>query len=218
MTLRVTFDTNVLDLACRPERFPKDTRQPHLQKVRDALAAGRIQGFYSVTMLTIEGIMRKDRASVFAGTNLNLQPETVSVKRRGDLPQAIRAKVRSAEIETIEVTYVVEQPNRKPLHPEVIARIKAARALGVRVLKAVPRIGAYSINDPHNEFYLDEEEGGAPSSWIDRVHEVAQAIEDRGLGIAQVEALCRTLDWDEFCRSLVQCIGKCEGHPRGTRD
>lgn len=38
--MHVTFDTNVLDLACRPERFPKDPRQPALGKVRDALRAG----------------------------------------------------------------------------------------------------------------------------------------------------------------------------------
>ncbi|MBO4227830.1 hypothetical protein [Bradyrhizobium neotropicale] len=63
MPLRVTFDTNVLDLACRPERFPKDPRQPLMKKVHDALASGQLEGFYSVTMLTIEGIMRQDRVT-----------------------------------------------------------------------------------------------------------------------------------------------------------
>ena len=41
MALRVTFDSNVLDLACRPERFPKDPRQSLMQKVHDALASGK---------------------------------------------------------------------------------------------------------------------------------------------------------------------------------
>lgn len=45
MPLRVTFDTNVLDLACRPDRFPKDHRQPQMHKIKDALVAGTIQGF-----------------------------------------------------------------------------------------------------------------------------------------------------------------------------
>lgn len=74
MPLRVTFDTNVLDYACRPDRFPKDTRQPTLRKVHDALSAGAIEGFYSVTMLTIEGIMNKDRADVFNSTQFATKP------------------------------------------------------------------------------------------------------------------------------------------------
>ena len=75
MPLRVTLDTNVLDLACRPERFPKDPRQLLMQKVHNALATGQLEGFYSVTMLTIEGIMRQDRAEVFASTRTVTQPE-----------------------------------------------------------------------------------------------------------------------------------------------
>ena len=67
MPLRVTFDTNTLDLACRPERFPKDPRQPELAKVKAALTSGQLEGFYSVTLLTIEAVMRRDRAQVLAG-------------------------------------------------------------------------------------------------------------------------------------------------------
>ncbi len=189
MALRVSFDTNVLDLACRPERFPKDTRQPYLQRVKNALAAGTIRGFYSVTMLTIEGIMRKDRAEAFASTQTKMQPETLSVTKNADLPDAIRAVVGSADVETIGVNFVVEQPARKPLHPEVMARIKAAHALGVRVLKGVPRFSAYLIKDPEKKFYLDNGEGDALGAWINKVHEVGRAIEGRGLGFAQVKAL-----------------------------
>lgn len=193
MALRVTFDTNVLDLACRPERFPKDPRQPQLQKVRDALAAGAIQGFYSVTMLTIEGIMRKDRADVFASTLAKAQPETCSVTKNADLPAAIRTKVADADVETIEIKLLIEQPARKPLHPEVVARVKAAHALGVRVLKDVPRIGAYHIKDPDKKFYLDNGEGDDLRAWIDKIHQVARAIDDRGLGFAQLKTLGQTL-------------------------
>ena len=189
MVLRVTFDTNVLDLACRPERFPKDHRQPQLQKVRDALAAGTIQGFYSVTMLTIEGIMREDRAEVFASTQINGQPETFSMTKNADLPDAIRHMVGGADIETVEVKYVVEQSSRKPLHSEVVARMEAAKKLGVRVLKGVPRIGAYMIEDTNKEFYLGNGEGEDLGAWIHKVHEVASEIEGRGLGLAQVKVL-----------------------------
>ena len=110
--LRVTFDTNVLDLACRPTRSPKDPRQPLMQKVHDALANGKIEGFYSVTMLTIEGIMRRDRAGVFAGTRTVMQPEARQIIRNTDLPDAVREIVGSGDLETIFVELQVQQPGR----------------------------------------------------------------------------------------------------------
>lgn len=189
MALRVTFDTNVLDLACRPERFPKDPRQPELQKVHAALVTGSIQGFYSVTMLTIEGIARKDRAEVFASTRTKMQSETPSVINNADLPGEVRAKVGGENIEKIAITLIVDQPARKPLHSEVVARAKAAKELGVRALKAVPRIGAYSIDDPDKEFYLSNGEGDALRAWINKAHEVSAAIQNRGLGFSQVKTL-----------------------------
>lgn len=192
MALRVTFDTNVLDLACRPERFPKDARQPGLAKIRDALVRGELAGFYSVTMLTIEGIMKKDRAEFFGSTRTVLT-ESVGVTKNADLPEAIRQKVGSADLETIKVNMQVDQPAREGLHPEVIARMAAAKALGVRVLKAVPRIGAFSIRDPEKEYYLDNGEGDALNRWISHAQSVSSALESRGLGYSQVKALGRGL-------------------------
>jgi hypothetical protein len=189
MPLRVTLDTNVLDLACRPERFPKDPRQLLMKKVHDALASGQVKGFYSVTMLTIEGIMRQDRADVFAGTQTVMQPETTRIIKNSDLPEEIRQKVGSEDIETIGVELRVEQPDRKRLHPEIVARMQAAKALGVKVLKDVPRIGAFGITDPNSDYYLSRGEGAELKKWIDKAHEVARAIEARGVGFAQVKAL-----------------------------
>jgi hypothetical protein len=189
MTQRVTFDTNVLDLACRPERFPKDPRQSMMQTVHKALADARVHGFYSVTMLTIEGIMRRDRAKVFSGTHTVLKQEKISTTPTSELPEEIRSKVDADEIETIDIEFAVEQPDRKPLHAEVIARMRAAKALGVRVLKAVPRIGAYKISDPTDEYYLSAGSGDDLTSWIKKAHAVSKAIEARGLGVAQIKAL-----------------------------
>ena len=125
MPLRVTFDTNVLDLACRPERFPKDPRQSQMQMVHDALSDVRIEGFYSVTMLTIEGIMRRDRAEVFAGTRTVKQPEKNRMTKNADLPDAFREKVGSNDVETITMEIKVEQAGRKSLHPEVMSDVSA---------------------------------------------------------------------------------------------
>lgn len=186
--MRVTFDTNVLDYACRPERFPKDPRQPNLSKVRDALSAGALNGFYSVTMLTIEGIMRKDRAEVFSSTRISTQ-ETTSITKNADLPPAIRDWVGNQDVETVGLTLTVEQPVRKSLHPEVIARMTAAKNLGVKILRDVPRIGAYAYEDPKNEYYLDNGDGADLDAWLNKIDEVSRSIEARGVGIAQVKAL-----------------------------
>jgi hypothetical protein len=55
-----------------------------------------------VTMLTIEGIMRQDRADVFAGTRIAMQPTPAS-SRNADLPDEIREKTGGEDVETIAV-------------------------------------------------------------------------------------------------------------------
>ncbi|MDD9981140.1 MAG: hypothetical protein OXU81_07240 [Gammaproteobacteria bacterium] len=160
-----------------------------MRTVHDSLTQGRIEGFYSVTMLTIEGMMRKDRADVFAGTRTVMQPETSELTKNVDLPDAVREKVGEADVETVRLEIRVEQPDRKPLHPENAARVRAAKAVGLRVLKAVPRLGAFHIKDPSGEYYLDPGKGDALKAWDDRACAVARAIEARGVGMAQIKEL-----------------------------
>jgi hypothetical protein len=193
MTLRVTFDTNVLDLACRPERFSKDPRQPRLGRVRQALQDREILGFYPVTMLTIEGVQNADRAAVFGSTTTTVVEGPPATTRAADLPSDVRARIGNRDIETIPITIRTSQPRRMALHPEVVRRMAAAKALGVRVLKAPPRIGAFRIDDPIGEYYLPNGEGDALAAWIDAVQAAGRAIEQRGLGYAQVRALGQTL-------------------------
>ena len=89
--------------------------------------------------------MRLDRADVFAGTRMVSQPETSHIVKNDDLPDHIRQIVGTADLETITMKFQVVQPDRKTLHPEVIARMAAARALGVQVLEDVPRNGALEV-------------------------------------------------------------------------
>ena len=211
MVLRVTFDSNSLDLVCRPTRFPKDPRNPLMLTVHDALTQGRIQGFYSVTMLTIEGIMRKDRADVFSGTRTVTHPETTEVTKNADLPDAVRERVGAADVETVRLDIRVEQPDRKPLHPETAARSRAAKDVGFKVLKAVPRIGAYHIEDPGGEFYLDPGEGDALKAWNDRACAVARAIECRGVGMAQIKDLGERLGGSDSQFPWFRSLDRAEG-------
>ena len=188
MALRVTFDSNTLELACQPERHPRDARQLLMQRVNEALVKGQIKGYYSETMITIEGVKRRDRADVFSGTHIS-QSETIKFTNNADLPEEVRKIVGDADLESIHIEHRVEQPNRKPLHPQTITRINAAIALGIRVLHAVPRIGDFLISDPTGEYYLDRGDPEAQKAWNHKVCEVAHAIESRGVGIAQLKKL-----------------------------
>ena len=76
-----------------------------------------------------------------------MQPETTRITKNADLPEEIRQKTSSEDVETIGLELRVEQPGRKKLHAEVVARMQAAKAPGVRLLEDVPRIGAFHMND-----------------------------------------------------------------------
>jgi hypothetical protein len=66
------FDTNTLDRAARPARFPKDPRQAEYIKVHDALAAGTLKGYFSETLVTLEAVENKDRIDVLGSTRIAL--------------------------------------------------------------------------------------------------------------------------------------------------
>jgi len=122
--IRVTFDSNTLDRAVRPDRFPKDPQQGAYIKVRSALAAGRLKGYFGESLITLEGIENKDRVGVMSSTRLAMQelrPYTASDRR-----------------EVIEVPMRMEQA-RKDLHLEQRARILAALKLKVHALRGPNR-------------------------------------------------------------------------------
>ncbi len=171
--MRITFDTNTLDRAVRPERFPKDPRQAEYVTVHDALALGAIKGFFCATLVMIEGIQRNDRAAVLATTSLRIKilPETTTLDG----------------IPAIPINLHVEQ-RRPPLHPEMAARVGAALGLGLRVL-GVPRVGLPRIEDRDGAIYVSEPDTLALSERLDRYFDVATAIECRGSGIRQAQAL-----------------------------
>ena len=152
--------------------------------------------------------MRRDRAKVFAGTRQITQPEVSEITRNVNQPEAIREIVGNEDLETITTEYQVEQSDRKPLHPEVKARIKAAKAIGVKVLKAVPRCGAFQITDPTEDWYLKTGEGADLKAWIDKAHEVALAIESRGVGFAQVKALGASMNTSGPTRPWFQLLAE----------
>jgi hypothetical protein len=175
--MQVTFDTNTLDRVARLERFPKDPRQPDYIKVRDALRSKTLMGFFCETLVIIEGIQRKNRVATLGSTEIRTQilPETMTAEGIVATPNNMRA-----------------EQQRPPLHMEVLARVQAALALGMRALGA-PRIGQTSIADPQGTIYVEEPDEDALSNRIDRFHDAGQIIESRGVGVAQIQTLASTV-------------------------
>jgi hypothetical protein len=68
MPLRVTFDTNTLADVVSPEASQQPTNPADAARVRAAIQLGKIQGFFSETLVSLEGVQTKDRAAVFGST------------------------------------------------------------------------------------------------------------------------------------------------------
>jgi len=64
--MKVTFDTNTIDQASDPSRFPDHPSLAAFIKIRDALNDGIIEGYFSDTFLTLESIEKDDRPDVLA--------------------------------------------------------------------------------------------------------------------------------------------------------
>jgi hypothetical protein len=171
--MRVTFDTNTLDKAVRPERHPRDALQADYLKVHEALSRRAIEGFFCETLIIIEGVQKIDRATVLASTRLRseIKPETVG----------------EDGIVRIPINLTVEQ-QRPPLPQEISARVRAALALGLRVL-GVPRIGQTNIDDADGTIYVNEPDNDARAERINRYVDAATAIESRQVGVSKIRAL-----------------------------
>ena len=182
--MRVTFDTNAIDRAVRPERFPKDLRRAEYLTVNNALKDKRIHGFISDTLFSIEGMQKLERAGVFGGTYLKVT-EQIHVE-----------EADNGLVTKIDIQYHVNQPGRKPLHPEMARRISAAVGIGMRFLSA-PRIGAIKIIDSENKLYVSETEQELGDR-INLYHEALRAIQARGVGI-------------ELCKQLGESFSKRDG-------
>lgn len=172
--MRVTFDTNTLEKAARPERCARDLLHPDYLKVHQAIVAGKIDGFFSETIINLEGIQKADRSAVLGSTMMSQSEQIIEHPETGDT--------------VIAVTLAVEEPLRKALHPEVVARIRAARSLGMRLLKA-PRVGSQLINEPDGTVFATEVDEAALEKRLRLYQAVLRELDARGVGFIQVKQL-----------------------------
>lgn len=171
--MHVTFDTNTLADVVSPLTSQRPDGQANGIKVRSALQAGSLQGYFCETMITLEGIKNADRSPVFGSTTTN------TTFRRGVAQDG-------NDIHYIDMR--VEQSARQPLDQRQADRFGSAFALGMKLLGA-PRTAMVRVDDPDNTRYVAEPDEEKLGQKLERFFTAATAIEARGFGCAKAQAI-----------------------------
>lgn len=169
--LTVTFDTNTLASVVSPETAQRGTRESG-GAVRAAIIAGRVQGFFSATLVTIEGIVGADRVAVLGSTR-------------------VTTCTASPDDRTVNISIGLTQ-DRKPPDQRASERVNAALALGMRALRPPARmVVGFRVRDDDNSFYKTHGSIEELTECMNRVNKMATGIEARGVGRAAALGLGR---------------------------
>ena len=161
--MKVTFDTNCLERATRPERYPKDKLQPAYLKVHRALRTGAIKGYFSQTLITLEGVQNDDRVDVLGSTRLETRSYSTG-------PNAISLSIGVRQ-------------DQRPIHPEHARCIVAARALGMKALRGPVRLGdSFTAKDEDGSLYERDDSVERMIARGEKENEVELAIAKRAVG------------------------------------
>ena len=163
MPLTVTFDTNTLASVVSPKTAQRETGASGAA-VRTAMEAGHIQGFFSETLVTLEGVEKKDRVDVLGKTRV------VSGSSSSGKSQI-----------TLSVGF---QHYRNDLNSRFLERVGSAVALGTRGLLAPARFGSYHAKDVICPLFMPH--GGTPEllRCMDGVNRIATEMAKRNVGQA----------------------------------
>lgn len=162
--MKVTFDTNTFHKVTKPEVYAKDPYTQAMATIHDMIKGGKVVGYISDTMITLEGVKRANRASVFGGSRVLSQ-----ITHSGD---------------TSYINMKLEQPDRQPVHAKQKERFLDAFGLGMKLLGA-PRIGMPRAE----ECFYAQEDPTKLGDRLDRFGTILREIEGRGLGAARAKAI-----------------------------
>lgn len=178
--MRVTFDSNVWEQVVRPQAHLNSPQFTELQVVHDALRTGRISGFISETFATVEAIKRKARFEYLESRPLPIEVEWAPGDG-GTLAGVLK---------------IAADPAHHPgLLPVLRDRFTEALALDFKVLPST-RLGALRPPDLNREeirIPLTAEQRENIWPLLDRIDEVAKAIEARGVGMAPLLAIAQRI-------------------------
>jgi hypothetical protein len=155
--ITVTFDTCSLDIIVK-------NGQINGRKVGAAIEAGHLGGFYCETLVTLEGVRRKER------------PEVLGMTRP-------MGRYSSTGKNTINITVGIEH-YRKPLDPTHIKMLQTIEAMGMRALRGPARMCGIHAKDDQVKFFEPYESVLELVECMDKVNELSTAIGERGVGYA----------------------------------
>ncbi len=162
--ISVTFDTCSLDTVVWPETSQRARGELSGRKVRAAIEAGRVGGFFCESLIALEGVPRKERGEVWGSTRL----ETTFA---------------SPDDRTINITIATKQDRNAP-PGKFREKIQAAQAIGMRALKGPARLGGICVRDSEGTFFKSYGSALEHAARLDKVHDLATAIAARGVGHA----------------------------------
>src|SRR5882757_8760654 len=163
MPLTVTFDTNTLASVVSPETAQRETGASGAA-VRIAIKAGQIQGFFSETLVTLEGVEKKDRVNVLGKTRV------VSGSSSSGQNQI-----------SLSVGF---QHFRNDLNSRFSERVRLLVALGMRGLRAPARFGSFHAKNEICPLFTPT--GGMPEllRCMDGVNRISTEMARRHVGQA----------------------------------
>jgi hypothetical protein len=173
MPVKVTFDTNNLSgVVDTNQEVGKDNHSAY-QAINAAVRAGQIRGFFSEVVATLDAIDRKTKAEVLGAARF--VSETTST---GPNQITISFGPRWKRVDT---------------NPQILARIDAACAMGMRALIGPRRFGDSMVARGFGEnFYEPYPLGDAFVAAANTANALDAAIIARGLGRAQVIELAKS--------------------------
>lgn len=177
--MRVTFDSNAWQPVVVPHRFPKHPSPGAIESVHGAVRSGRLQGFISETVATLEAVPKLLRDRYLSERQLTL--ETVR-EHGGDGEVGFAVRVSG-------------NPDHHPgLKPVLVDRLGEAFALGFRLLPS-PRLGMpRPVEIDREDLRIPLTDRQRDNIWdhLQRISDISDSIEAKGVGRAMLEeiALC----------------------------
>jgi len=165
--LTVTFDTNTLASVVWPEN-PQCENAEAAITVQAAVQDGRIRGFFSETVITLEGVLNYERSEILGKTRV-----MVDVTASGENHPGGKVNFGFS---------VGSKHVRNPLNPQFLARIRGALNLGMLPLQTI----ALFTRRHDDRFPLFRPAGGNDEllRCMDKVNALTLEIMNRGFGQA----------------------------------
>jgi hypothetical protein len=173
-SLRVTFDSNVWQMAVMPSLAGKTGLFADFVVINDALQTKQIQGFISETVGTLEAIRNVGRKAYFTSIKPKVNVQVVNATQG----QAL-----------LKIDIGTTHDQHPGLHRVLKERLELAIALGMRLMRA-PRM---TIPVPalmlDLSVFADETDVPTSAARDNRWGDVMQTIEQRGVGSALLRIL-----------------------------